>query len=290
MRQLSIYLLLVLLCASISSLQAQSNLLDVLEEEGGEQVYVTEATFKGTRLINGHSIETRKKQSLELLISHRFGEINGGSYELFGLDQANIRIGLSYGITDRLTVGAGRNSFQKTYDGYIKYRILQQESAGGMPLSITGFASTAINTLRGMPFDSFGDRMTYTSQLLIARKVSAGLSLQLMPTFIHFNYKNAGQPSNDIFALGIGGRVKLSNRVSLNIEYYPTLQENGTGLHNSLAIGFDIETGGHVFQLQFTNSRAMIEKGFIAETNDNFFDGDIRFGFNISRNFELGGK
>ncbi len=285
----SLSLTALFLAFSFSLAFGQEDLLAALEEELDEKPTLVDATFKGTRLINGHTIETRHKKTLDFMISHRFGEINGGAYQLFGLDQANIRLGLSYGITERLSIGVGRNSFQKTYDGYIKYKLLQQKTGkGSMPISVTALTATTINSLRGQPFDSFGDRVAYTTQVLIGRKFSSAFSLQLMPTFIHFNFITAEQPNQDLFALGVGGRIKLSKRVSLNLEYYPRFQDENPNLHNSLAIGFDIETGGHVFQLHFTNSRAMVEKGFIAETNDDFFAGDIRFGFNIVRHFQLG--
>ncbi|MEM8895897.1 MAG: DUF5777 family beta-barrel protein [Bacteroidota bacterium] len=274
----------------LSSLIAfgQEDLLSILESEAEPESSLIYATFKGTRLINGHSVETRGKHELELLISHRFGEIDEGIYDLFGLDQANMRLGFNYGFTDRLTIGFGRSSFEKTYDGYVKYRLLQQTTGSKtVPLSITLFASSTVKTLRSDFYEDFNSRLAYTSQLLIARKFSPALSLQLMPTYIHFNLATPSQSDQYIVALGMGGRIKLSNRVSLNLEYYPRLNATEDELYDALAVGFDIETGGHVFQLHFTNSRAMIEKGFIAETDDEFFAAEIRLGFNLSRTFML---
>ena len=194
-----------------------------------------------------------------------------------------------YGITDQLYVGVGRSSFEKTYDGFVKYRLLRQRTGENpFPVSVTAFSSMTIKTLKIDGEDpEFNDKLAYTFQLLAARKFGSSVSIQLMPTYVHFNTISADESQNGLFSLGAGGRVKLSNRIALNLEYYYQIDELRNDTHNALAIGFDIETGGHVFQLHFTNSRAMIEKGFIHETSDDFFDGDIRFGFNITRAFQL---
>ncbi len=266
----------------------QSDLLDMLDEPAEDQVTLTTATFKGSRLINGHTLMTRRAKTLEFLIAHRFGLVNSGAYELFGLDNANVRFGLDYGVTDHLTLGFGRNSFEKTYDGFAKIALIRQQT--GMrkyPLSITTFSSIAINTLRPNTDEviEFSDRLAYTFQALIGRKISPAISLQIMPTLVHFN-KVTGQQKNDLVALGMGGRIKLSQRFSLNTEYYYRFSERDlNNLHDSFAIGVDLETGGHVFQFQFTNSRSMTEKGFIRETTGDYFSGDIHFGFNITRSF-----
>lgn len=271
---------------------AQDDLLDMLEAELKDEGHIVEATFKGTRLINGHSVETRKKHTLDFIISHRFGELSGGAYELYGLDQSNIRIGFDYALFDKLTVGIGRNSFEKTIDGYIKYRLLRQTKGGReMPLSVTLFSSSAIKTLKDRTYDlTFNNRLVYTYQILIARKFTPSFSFQVMPSYVHFNAITPEQLTNDVYALGAGGRIKLSKRISLNAEYYYQFEALSEETFNSIAIGVDIETGGHVFQLQFTSSQAMIEKGFIAETTNDFFTGDIHFGFNVSRTFQLGKK
>lgn len=270
---------------------AQDDLMDLVTSEIDEQEIVdfTHATFKGSRVINGHSIETRKKGELEFLISHRFGRLNSGAYEFFGLDGANVRLGLEYGLTKHLNIGIGRNSFEKTFDGFLKYKLLRQSSgARKMPVSLVWFSSTAIKTLKtSQPEmdDDFNNKLSYTHQLLLARKFSERLSLQVMPTYVHKNLVEFDQ-ENDFYAVGIGGRVKLTQRLAVNAEYYYQLErEDSQENYNSLALGLDIETGGHVFQLHVTNSRAMNEKGFITETTGDFFEGDIHFGFNVSRVF-----
>lgn len=286
------YLLILFLIAPAIELTAQDDLMALLEKESEPAINYTEATFKGTRLINGHSIETRKKGVLDFIIGHRFGRINSGAYEFFGLDQSNVRIGFDYGLTNRLNIGIGRNSFEKTYDSFLKYKLMKQQSGSRqLPVSIVAFSSIAIKTLRTndpATETDFISSLTYTYQIIIARKFSPSFSFQLLPSLVHRNAVLPDLEGNDIYALGAGGRVKLTKRLSLNAEYYYQFNRIANSLiQNSFALGVDIETGGHVFQLQLTNSRAMIEKGFITETTGNFFRGDIHFGFNISRTFQL---
>jgi hypothetical protein len=285
MKRTLILLSLMLLC--VFSATAQDDLLDLLDEEQEEPVNYVEATFKGQRLINGHTVQTRKQTELEFVISHRFGRINQGIDEFFGLDGANIRFSLEYGISDRLTAAIGRNSFQKVYDGFLKYKLLRQKNDGASPVTMTWFSSMAIRTLEDPSFenDDFSSKVSYTHQVLIARKMNETLSLQLAPTYIHRN-KVLENQENDIIALGFGGRYKLSSRVSLNAEYFYRLTDELTDQYkDSLGIGIEIETGGHVFHLNFTNARSMAERAFITETDGDFFGGDIHFGFNISRTF-----
>jgi len=284
-------LLLGLLLVS-TPLLAQDDLLAELNSQSDTASSIVESTFKSSRIINGHSVEMRDAGVLEFLISHRFGRLNEGIQEFFGLDDSNIRLGLELGITKDLNIGIGRSSFEKQVDGFIKYRILKQrEGAQSFPFTAVLFTSIAINTLEDLPDRDldFTNRTNYTYQLLLARKFSSSFSLQVTPTLIHKNLVARPEDDNDLYALGFGGRQKLSNRVSLNAEYFWVFnQADNLGLHNALALGVDIETGGHVFQLHITNSRAMIEKGFITETDGDFFDGDLHFGFNISRVFNVG--
>lgn len=281
----------VLLGLSISA-SAQDDLMKMLEEEtkSDRKPDVTTATFKTTRIINGHSIENVAPGVLDLRISHRFGYINGGIYELFGLDQATMRLGLDYGISKRWMIGVGRSTYQKQFDGFTKFKLLRQAQEH-MPVTVSAVGSIMYKSLK---FEDparenyLSSNLSYTGQFLVARKFSEGLSLQLMPTIIHYNLVKSASESNDIFAIGAGGRIKISKRVSINAEYYyqlPQFQFQGT--RNSIAIGFDIETGGHVFQLNFTNSTGLTERSYISETTGKFFEGDIHFGFTISRVFTI---
>ncbi|MES2733235.1 MAG: DUF5777 family beta-barrel protein [Bacteroidota bacterium] len=275
---------------------AQDELLNTLEKQATPQgpAYVS-GTFKSTRLINGHTIEMRNSQVLEFVISHRFGTLNSGAYQFFGLDQAYIRLGLDYGITNRLNVGIGRSSSQKVVDGFVKYKVLRQSNGEKvMPVSLVLFASMAYSAENSAdPAENRPtvERLTYVYQALVARKISQRISLQLMPTLIHRNFAKIITGPTNLFALGVGGRYKLTKRTALSAEYYYRfLPKETPGSYNSLAIGFDIETGGHVFQLHLTNSQGMIEKAFVTETKGDFFKGDIHLGFNISRSFNLGKK
>jgi hypothetical protein len=287
--------LLVLLFLTTSfSAMAQNDLLEELEKNDVTENENTIATFKGTRIVNGHSIETKPGGTLEFIFSHRFGAMNTGWYEMFGLDQAFVRIGLDYGITDRLSVSLGRNSINKTLDWYAKYKFLQQQSGPRtIPFTITGLAGVAfrLEPKRNsdvVPAIETTDRLAYTGQLLIARKFTSALSLQLMPTVIHKNLVNQDFEENTQIALGVGGRIKLTPSMAFTGEYYHNLSRlDDSPYHNSLGLGIDIETGGHVFQLVFTNAIGLTERAFITETTDDFFDGDIHFGFNVTRTFQF---
>ena len=274
----------------LASLQLSSqDLLDILELEAPVQENIVSATFKGTRIVNGHSIENRKNKELEFIISHRFGRVNTGFEELFGLDQANIRFALEYGLTDDLTAGLGRSSFEKTYDGYLKYSLLKQKTgANAFPFAVSLFGSIAAKSQKAIAGNerTFAESLFYVGQVLIAKKVNSSLSIQVTPTYVHRNLATIAADPHDIFALGFGTRVKLSKRVSLNAEYYQQFQKlTSINARNSLAFGVDIETGGHVFQIILSNAITMVEKSFITETTGNFFGGDIHLGFNLSRTF-----
>lgn len=272
----------------------QDDLLNMLNEQTTPEINYTTATFKSTRIMNSHSIERMPAGQLDVRISHRFGRINSGAYEFFGLDQSNIRLGLEYGVLDWLMVGIGRGTYEKTVDGFAKFSILRQSSGARiMPVSVSLLTTSAIKTIKWTDTSRenyFSSRLSYVAQLLVARKISQGLSLQLSPAYVHRNLVPTELDPNDLFALGAGGRVKLTKRISLNAEYFYMLTPKdrmSLQIYDPLSVGFDIETGGHVFQLIFTNSVAMIEKGFIGETTGSWGKGDIHFGFNISRVFTL---
>ncbi len=297
MNHLRILLLVLFLGLIFVYVDAQEDLMDMLDKETDEQTDYTTATFKSTRIMNGHSIERMPQGQLDFRISHRFGRLNSGAYELWGLDQANIHFGLEYGITDWIMAGIGRGTYEKTFDGFIKISPLRQsKGAKNMPVSVTLFASTAVNSVKWANPDRtnyFSSRLSYVFQGMVARKFNQRFSAQITPSLVHKNLVPSVFDPNDIFALGAGGRIKITNRLSFNAEYYYMFKPDkymSEATYNPLSLGFDLETGGHVFQLIFTNSLAMIEKGFITETTGRWLKGDIHFGFNISRVFMLGGK
>lgn len=275
-------------------LKAQDDLMNLLDENTARETNYTTATFKSTRVMNGHSIERMPPGQLDFRISHRFGTLNSGAYNFFGLDQSNIHLSLEYGITKWLMIGAGRGSFEKTFDGFTKFSILRQSSgAVNMPVSVSVVTSAALKTIK-FPDQNrtnyFSSRLAYTAQLLVGRKISQALSLQLAPSYVHRNLVSTELDPNDVYSVGAGGRIKLTKRISFNGEYYYMINPKtdfSQKIYNPLSLGFDIETGGHVFQLIFTNSLGMIEKAFIGETTGTWTKGDIHFGFNISRVFTL---
>lgn len=291
MRRLSLVCLLFLVPAGIF---AQDDLLNLISDSSASEINYTTATFKSTRILNGHSVEKMPPGQLDVRISHRFGRVNSGPYEFFGLDQANMHFSLEYGILKWLMVGVGRGNYEKTFDGFAKFTILRQSTgAKEMPVSVSILTSVSANSLKWSDpsrTNYFSSRLSYVGQVLVARKLSPALSLQLTPSYVHRNLVATELDPNDLFALGAGGRLKLSKRISLNAEYYYIANPKdymSQKVYNPLSLGIDIETGGHVFSLIMTNSVAMTEKGFIGETTGQWKKGDIHFGFNISRVFTL---
>lgn len=285
--------LLFLVCPKAFT-QPEDDLMKLLESEMSSEptTEFTQATFKTTRLINGHTVEQTAEGVLDFKINHRFGTINRGAYELWGLDNATMLMAFDYGVTKNLMIGVGRATFEKTYTGYFKYRLMHQSSgAKNNPLSINWYSSMMLNSLRWANPERenyFSSRLYYAHQLIVGRKFNEAFSFQLMPTVVHHNLVERVEDPNDILALGTGGRIKLNKRVSINAEYY--YQVPGFKLPNTtntFSLGFDIETGGHVFQLHVTNSRGMTENTFISRNQGTWGNGDILFGFNISRVFTV---
>lgn len=290
MKQLIRSFIVLSLLMSINFPSEGQELMDVFGEEEPTTQFAS-ATFKTTRVVSGHSIENPANGVLLFTISHHFGKINSGAYDFFGLDQATIRLGLEYGINDFLSVGIGRSTYQKTIDGFIKAKLLRQsKGVRNFPLSITAFSAMDLFTLKWQDTERtnyFTSRLSYVHQLLIARKFNKNLSIQLTPTYIHRNLA-VETNTNDNFAVGIGGRYKLTKRLSMNVEYFHNLPGYiADNFENPLSVGFDIETGGHVFQLHFTNSQPMFDRALITETMGKWGNGDIYFGFNISRVFTI---
>lgn len=309
MKSIKLIIVFLFFCATLVA-QDDTDLMKQLEKDSNKTSYTT-ATFKSTRLITGHTIETPGKGILDVRILHRFAPINRGLYDFFGLDYASMRLGFDYGITNNIMVGIGRSTWQKTYDALFKIKILKQSTgAVNMPVTLTFVSTFATrsdlarkDTLNNRILINFADRTSFSEQLIVSRKFSNNFSLQFMPIFI-FNHnkidsintytKNKdnivyGQKRKNTFALGFGGRLKVSKRVAINLEYYYQMPDAKPGIRfNSLSLGVDIETGGHIFQMHFTNSNGMTEKSFITDTDDKWRDGYIRFGFNISRVFKVG--
>jgi hypothetical protein len=266
--------------------------IDLLNDSASLTNEPITGTFKSTRVLMSHSVEMLPVGVLDFRVLHRFGTINHGLKDFFGLDQATTRLGLDYGISDNLTVGIGRGTFKKELDGFLKYRLIQQSKGlKAAPVSLVFAGGITLNTL---PWSDptrenyFSSRLAYYTQAIIGRKFTSAFSLQLMPTYLHRNLVAVKADPNNLFATGIGGRIKISKRTSLNADYYYVFNRNkNLPNRNPFSIGFDIETGGHVFQLHFTNASGMNERAFLTDTFYNLFDGDIQFGFNISRVFQV---
>jgi hypothetical protein len=291
------------------------DLMQLLEEaEPPKQEKVT-ATFKTTRVINAHSVETVKAKTMDVRISHRFGNIystrndNDGPDSFFGFDNvADVRLAAEYGITDELMIGIGRSQMQNLVDGLIKWRFYTQTTDNKRPLSLAFFGNIAINpSKQGVIYagvkdslvQTFGSskkffhRLSYTVQLIIARKFSPSVSVELLPTYIHRNFVRDPLDENSIFALGVAGRFKVSKRVAILADYFYVFSPYrynrlGTEFHMPISVGVEIETGGHVFHIDISNARGIISNNFLTESPDSWEYAEIKLGFNISRVFNVG--
>ena len=280
------YLLTLFLCLPLY-IDAQEDLLNEIDSDSTGIEYAS-AAFKGLKIVNFESTKLVAEKELTLIVSHRFGSVKNGIDTFFGLDDAVTRLNFVYGITDGINLGLSRSSFQKIYEASAKYRIIRQEE-NGFPFTIVGFNAFLINTgldKANLPLLEFKHRLGYTAQLLISRKVDTNFSVELAPTFFHDNFVVQDEQDNSQFALGLGGRYKLGKRWSINADYgYHLNRADNSPFKNPLSIGFDLETGGHVFQMHFTNSQPMNTNGFLGQSTGDWTDGDFYFGFNLSRVF-----
>ncbi|PCJ94964.1 MAG: hypothetical protein COA50_11345 [Flavobacteriaceae bacterium] len=246
------------------------------------------AAFKGLKIVNFESTKMVSQKELYFVVSHRFGSVKTGFKDFFGLDQAVTRLNFIYGISDGVNIGFSRSSFLKIYETSLKLRLLRQKKEGA-PVTIVLFNSLLINTALdkvNLPDLEFRNRLGYTSQLLISSKINKNLSLEIIPTFFHDNLVQIVNQENSQYVLGIGGRHKLSKRWSFNADYGFHLNRVSTSpFKNPLSIGFDLETGGHVFQLHFTNAQPMNTNGYLGQAIGDWGKGDFFFGFNLSRIF-----
>ena len=275
----------------LSSLSSKAQEIDLFKIKDEKTKDITTATFKASRVVNGQSIENVGNGVLYLKILHRFGNISTGAYELFGLDQASMRMGLDYGVNKRLMVGIGRSTFEKQYDAFFKYKLIQQQTGlKEIPVSVSMVSTIIYKSLKSNPNAEYitynSDRYSYAHQLLIARKFNDYFSLQLSPTLIHYNIVASSTIPNDFTSLGISFRQRISKRVNFTTEYFYRIDKLD-GYYDPLTLGVDIETGGHVFQLHVTNSTGMTERTFINETTGSWGNGALRFGFNLTRAFTL---
>ncbi len=276
---------LILLLVVFSQLVKAQDLLSLLDDDQSQPKVAT-SIFKDSRVVNAQSSKQSAKGEFKFLVQHRFGTLNSGFYNLWGIDNSQVRMGLDYGISNRLMVSLGRSSTNKQYDLSLKGIVVQQTNQ--FPLVVSAFSGFFVthpspSDRAEQNFDVL-NHFSFANQLIVARKFSPDLSLVLLPTHIHRNLVPNGQPFDPLF-LGFGGRYKITKKVSINGEYFYALKELFPEHKNMLSLGFDIETGGHVFSLHLSNSRGMNEPTFLTETTGDWLEGDIYFGFNISRVF-----
>lgn len=279
------YCLFIILFYSFC-LSAQEDLLAELEATT-EPVTFNYPAFKAMKIVNLQSTKVAEQGDLYLYVSHRFGTVKDGIETFFGLDNANTKIQLVYGLWKGLQIGLGRESLRKTYSGSAKMILATQTQT--FPVNLTAYGTLNMNaqvTSSTLPELVFADRLSYASQILMARRFSNRVSFQLAPTFIRQNLVFEGSQAHNQAALGLGGRVKLSKRLSLNLDYlYNFNRASNSTFRNPLSIGLDIETGGHVFQLLFSNAQSTNEPGFMSNAEGDWSAGEIYFGFNIVRVF-----
>jgi hypothetical protein len=287
-RLILVSILALMLSATHSSAQAQ------IDRKRVSTSLPVEEVFLAPSVVTMSSVTNLPRHNMNVTIMHTFGLVSDGVSELFGLDApANIRFGLDYGITDRLSVGVGRSRYDKLFDFRTKANVLRQTRDDRIPLEIAVKADVGIMTLKN-GFD-FSDRLSFLTAVLIARKFSESVSLQVTPMFSHFNTvfvlpdgpNGAVREENDLFAIGLALRIGLGRRVALLAEYIPVVGKRSDGTRDELAIALNLETGGHVFQLFVKTSQWLTEQHAIARNTDQFLSGDFRFGFNVNRFFGL---
>lgn len=311
---------IIIFCISILisfSSFSQDDLLDLVKKDPkNEPAKSVHATFKTTKIVSSQTVETVKKRNLDFRVTHRFGNIfdknspnalNEAAHNSFGLNNASdIRISFDYGITDKISIGIGRSKFREMCDGTIKWRFLTQLENNKIPVSVCFYGNLGYTTMT--PDNLYAGtvrsktneahRLQYVSQLLIARKFTSRFSLQIMPTYVHRNFikqqlntNNNKEDANGLFSMGIGGRIKLSKQFAIVADYFYNFSEyqtnNPNAYYNPLGVGIEIETGGHVFHVNYTNGYAILESSLLTTTQDTWTKGQIKLGFNISRWFAL---
>ncbi|QBN18321.1 DUF5777 family beta-barrel protein [Flavobacterium nackdongense] len=281
-----VYFFCFFFCFGIA--QAQDDLLKELDSDSIAKSQITAAAFKGLQICTMQSTKLASKGEWYFLVAHRFGDLTEGFDNFFGFDNALTKIGGLYGVTNWLTVGLSRHTLNKNYELTAKYKLANQEEQG-FPVTIVGYNTMDINTK--LSTDEFPelkgtDRMAFSTQLLISRKITTGFSMEIVPIYIHKNLYEPLSEEVDNFLLAGGGRYKISKRISINAEYALRLNANDSSFyHNPATIGLDIETGGHIFQLVFSNSQAMNDVSYFTNANGISDGKGIYFGFNLYRVF-----
>jgi hypothetical protein len=287
--KLSFVLSLLFIANTAISQTDVDSLMSELTTEQAPKTQAVYTTFKSPRIIMAHSAEMLPEGVLDFRILHRFGVVSNGLKDMFGLDNASMRMSFDYGVTKHTTVGLGRSTFNKELDFFVKQRFLQQKQGEkAVPLTLAAVLGYTINTVPTSVSIPFKNRTALYAQLILARKFNEHFALQLTPTFLNRNILYAPKDEKTVIALGVGSRVKLTNRVHLLVDAFPTFSGVDENFFTTpLSVGFDIETGGHVFQLHFSNSTGMNENAFLTTTSNKWGKADVSFGFNLSRVFTI---
>ena len=283
--------LFTLICfITIGSTFSQDELMDLLDDTS-QELFPVIATFKATRVVNMQSVELPRQKTLEFMVQHRFGSIKNGFYDLFGLDEAVVHYDLKYGISDKIAFGLGRSSWRKTYDFMLKIKLFNQTQGRGktIPFSLVVFSNVGVDTYRkvGITQNKISSKMRYLNQFILGRKFNSRFSAQVSPSWVHKNLVSTNLDEHDLFSVGLGGRIKLTNRSSINGDYFFPIGNRPNYYKAGWGLGCDIETGGHVFQLMITNSRGGYEGSYIEDATGSFNNKNIFLGFNITRSFTL---
>jgi hypothetical protein len=289
MKKITVILAIIFSFSLVNAQPPEDDLFDRLGDWDEEESMVLK-TFRSIKVVNMQSVEIPAPSELIFTVGHRFGNVRTGLYEMFGLDLATIRLGFDYGINSWLGAGVGRSSFEKTYDAGAKARILIQDGKRGSPVSLTYYAAASQATLRGVyppEHDNFTGRLSLVSSLMIGRRFSELFSLQVSPVWLRSNFLRETQDRADIVSLAAATRIRLTPVTHLNFEYIHELTGSDVNNTNPLSVGFDLETGGHVFQLFFSNTQGIFDKAYLVNTTGTWGAGDIFFGFAITRVFYL---
>ena len=294
MKQL--YLVIFLMTSFVMTSFAQDDMMKQLEEQTKAKKEPVIATFKSTKIINIQTNETNKKRNLDFRVSHLFGNVGkesgGGPHDLYGLDNSNdIRIAFTYGITDKLQIGVSRCKRDENFEGDIKYKLLEQTTDNKVPMAITLFGQSTLSAKENTEglYDEFVHRFTHCAQLIIARKFSPNFSFEIVPSYVHRNIVEEFD-ENDLYSVGAGFRYKFTKSAAIIADYVYTLnrpEATKDNHYDPLGIGFEIETGGHVFTVMFTNASGILENDYVPNTVDTWSKGGFKFAFNISRIFKL---
>jgi len=301
------YLILLVLLAASNFLIAQTTdtaknvkkvssmdaLLDTVSTDNKVDNVVV---FKATRLVLSQSTEMTKKKNLNFLVIHRFGDIggaNGGGKLYYGLDDvADVYIGFEYGISDNFNIDIGRTTIGGLADLELKYALLHQKSDNSSPIAITLIGEGGVRPYGFVTYPTFGDRLSYFGQAIFARKFSSDFSLQIAPSYVRDNLPMPAIAGNEhqFFSLSGTGVLKLSNHMGIIVDYahpFSSFRQHNSNFSDPLGFGFQMETGGHVFTINFTNARAIDEINYLSDTESKYSKGQFRIGFTISRVFDF---